>query len=277
VTGGARVTAIVAARNEERRIAECLRSLLAQTHRPLEIVVVDDGSDDATAGVAEAVDPSVRVVRRRHGGKARAVWAGAEHAGGEILLFLDADMVFEPDYVARLIAPIVAGAEVGTAHGTELVANPGNRWAACWQRHAGRPPDRRFVLSEAQLAAGSTVFRAVRAADFRRVGGFDDVGYHDDQTLCPKLGRRAKWVLEARCRHYNVETLAEVAALGAWGARSVWAEHGRRALVSFAPPLAALHAVRDAVRYRSLAMAIYTGAYEWGLWRGLRRLRRGPA
>lgn len=268
------VTVIVAARNESRRIGECLASLQAQTYSPLEIFVVDDGSSDGTADVA-ARYRGVRVLRRAHAGKARAIGAAADVSSGAILCFLDADMVFEPDYIARLVAPIVSGGEVGTSHGTELVANPGNRWSACWQRRAGLPRDRRMVLTPEAIAEGSVVFRAVRADEFRRVGGFDDVGYMDDQTLSPKLGRRARWVMDARCRHYNVETLPEVAALGRWGAHSILHLHGPKALRTFLPPLIPLRAVRDMVRHRSLAMAVYTLAYEWGVFRGLSaRLRR---
>jgi glycosyltransferase involved in cell wall biosynthesis len=269
---GPLVTAIIAAYNEERRIAECLTSLRAQTYRPLEIIVVDDGSRDRTADVAAGF-AGVRVLRRVHGGKARAVAAAADVANGEIFCFLDGDMVFAPDYVAQLTTPIVTGAEVGTAHGTELVANPSNPWSACWQRRAGLPRDRRLVLTSRELEQGSIVFRAVRADAFRGVGGFDDVGYMDDQTLNPKLGRRARWVVEARCRHYNAETLREVAALGRWGAQGIFQQRGRTALRRFAPPLILLHALRDAIRFRSATMAVYTVAYEWGLWRGL--LARG--
>jgi glycosyltransferase involved in cell wall biosynthesis len=264
----ARVTVIIAARNEARRISECLTSLLAQTYAPLEIIVVDDGSSDTTADIA-ARFAGVRVLRRAHSGKARAIAAAADVAGGDILCFLDGDMVFAPDYIATLVAPIVSGAEVGTSHGTELVANPDNRWSRCWQQRAGLPPDVRVRLTPRQVEAGSIVFRAVRADAFRRVGGFDDVGYMDDQTLSPKLERRARWVVEARCRHYNVESLGEVVALGRWGAHSILHRHGAKAVRSFLPPLIPLHAVRDAVRHGNPAMFVYTAAYEWGVFVGL--------
>ncbi len=265
---GATVTIIVPVRNERRRIGECLASLLDQTYEPLEVIVVDDGSSDGTADVADTF-PHVRVLRRAHAGKAAAVAAAADVATGDILFFLDGDMVFPPDYVTLMAAPIAAGEATGTAHAEEEVANPDNRWSRCWQRRAGLPPERRLALTPKQLGEGSVVYRAVRADAFRRVGGFDDVGYHDDQTLAPKLGRRAQWVAAARCRHYNVESLGEVAALGRWGAHDVWERHGRRALLSYAPPVAWARALAEAVRRRSVAMGIYDAAYAWGMWRGL--------
>ena len=261
-------TVIVAAWNEERHIGECLRSLLAQTWTPLEIIVVDDGSTDRTADVARTF-PGVRVLSQPHRGKARAVDHGATVAGGEVLLFLDADLLFEPDYVRLLVAPIAAGECLGTAHAAERVANPDNVWAACFQLNAGLPPDRRLVLDPATLAAGSVVFRAVRAADFRRVGGFDDVGYLDDQTLAPKLGVRARWVSEAGCAHYNAETLREVFATGVWAAQSIARLHGRKALLRYQPLASVPRAVWAAVRRRRPALALYNTVYALGVCRGL--------
>lgn len=271
-TGGTPVTAIVAAYNEERHLGECLASLRAQTYALLEILVVDDGSTDGTAAVAAGV-PGVRLLRRPHSGKARSVNVAAEAATGEIILFLDGDLVFAPDYVERLVAPIVSGEALGTCHGTELVANPGNRWAACWQARAGLPPDRRQVLTPKQIADGSVVYRAVGRGDFLRVGGFDDIGFLDDQTLYPKLGKFARCVPEAVCRHYNPERLSEVFAAGVWGARSILHLHGRGALVTYFPLFGLFHAVREGVRTWSATRFLYDLVYEMGIFRGL--LRRG--
>lgn len=268
------VTAIVAAYNEERHLGECLASLRAQTYAPLEILVVDDGSSDGTAALAESV-PGVRLLRRPHTGKARTVNAAAEAARGEVLLFLDGDLVFAPDYVALLAAPILAGAALGTTHGTELVANPGNRWAACWQARAGLPPDRRQVITAQQLAEGSIVFRAVRRSDFLRVGGFDDIGFLDDQTLSPKLGARAVIVPDAVCRHYNAERLGEVFQAGVWGAQSILHLHGRGALVTYFPLFGLFHAVREGVRTWSVTRFTYDLVHGLGIFRGLLRRRGG--
>jgi glycosyltransferase involved in cell wall biosynthesis len=262
------VTAIVAARNEERHIGECLESLLAQTYRPLEIVVVDDGSTDRTAAIVRSF-PSVRLISRPHRGKARAVNDAAQTAAGEVLLFLDGDLVFAPDYVERLVAPILRGECLGTAHATERVANPRNVWAACYQAIAGLPPDRRLAIGERELAEGSIVFRAIRKADFLRVRGFDDVGYLDDQTLFPKLGVRARWVSDAACSHYNAETLREVFAAGIWGAHSIAVMHGLGAVGHYEPLLSLPRAVIAAARHRRATLAVYLAVHDAGVCAGL--------
>jgi len=270
---GVLATVIVAARNEERHIAECLRSLGAQSWRPLEVIVVDDGSTDRTAEIVRSF-PDVRLISQPHRGKALAVNGAAESARGEVLLFADGDLVLAPDWVARLVEPIVAGACVGTAHATERVANPHNRWAACFQLSAGLPIEQRLQLDARALAEGSVVFRAIRAADFRRVGGFDDIGYLDDQTLFPKLGVRARWVPEAACAHYNPETLREVFGSGVWGAQSVLYLHGRKALLHYQPFSTLARAAGAAIRRRHAPLFVYRTVYETGVCWGLLTSRR---
>ena len=271
MTRDALVTALVAVHNEERHIGECLRSLLGQTYRPLEIIVVDDGSTDRTADVVRGFE-SVRLLSQAHSGRARSINGGVSAAGGEVVLFVDGDLVLQPDYVERLAGPILAGECLGTAHATEYVGNPENVWAACLQAKAGLPPDRRLMLSPAQLAEGSTVYRAIRTSEFRRVGGFDDTGYLDDQTLFPKLGVRARWVSEAACAHYNPDTLGEVWSAGVWGAQSIVRLHGFKALLHYLPLVSIPRALIGAARARRLALAVYETAYEGGVWWGLTRM-----
>jgi len=268
MSGNALVSAIVAVHNEERHIGECLRSLLAQTYRPLEIIVVDDGSTDRTADVVRRFE-TVRLIPQAQGGRARAINHGVEAAGGEVVVFLDGDLLFGPDYVERLARPILAGEVAGTAHGTEHVANPENVWAACLQAKAGLPADRRLMLTPAQLAEGSIVFRAIRTSEFRRVGGFDDFGYLDDQTLFPKLGTRARWVTEATCSHYNPERLREVWAAGVWGAQSIARLHGLKALWRYQPLLSLPRALAEARSKRRISLVVYDCVYDAGVSWGL--------
>ncbi len=262
------VSVLIAAYNEQRRIAECLQSLLAQTYKPLELIIVDDGSTDQTASVVEGV-PGVRLLRQTHQGKARAVNRGALEARGKILLFLDADMTFAPEYVERMVAPILDGRATGTSHLDEFVANPDNTWARCRQVETGLPPDRRLNVLAEERERGSKVYRAVGRDDFLSAGGFDDVGYFDDQTLWPKLGTLALWVEGAICYHYNPETLAEVFRSGTWGGRSSAACGGWPLLVRYVPVLSILRAARCTLRSRRWSMFPYRLAADTGFFWGL--------
>jgi glycosyltransferase involved in cell wall biosynthesis len=264
------VTVIVAARNEERHIGQCLESLRAQTWPRLELIVVDDGSRDRTAEVAGRF-AGVRVIRQPPSGKATAINAAARVAAGEILMFLDGDMYFERRYVQVLAAPIASGSCLGTCHGTEHVANPANPWSRCLQARFGLPTGERLALTPQQLALGSIVFRAVRKADYLRVGGFDEIGFMDDQTLFPKLNVRARLLDDAICWHYNLETLGEAFASGRWAARSILHLHGRKALLRYLPLLSLARAVREAFAQRMPAMVAFVSVYELGVFVGLLR------
>lgn len=95
--GGARVSAIIAARNEEEELPGCLDGLLAQTYPNLEVLVVDGGSTDRTREVARARAPRVRLIEEPplpEGwvGKNWACDVGYRASSGEWLLFLDADV-----------------------------------------------------------------------------------------------------------------------------------------------------------------------------------------
>jgi glycosyltransferase involved in cell wall biosynthesis len=274
VTAGAPlVTIIVPVYNEEAHLEACLRSLEAQTYEPLEIVVVDDGSRDRSVAVAQRC--GVRVLQQHHAGKARAIALGAAAARGDIFAFLDGDLRFEPDFVERLVAPIVAGECLGTSHGDEFVANPENVWSRCLQMASGLPLEKRLDLSPAQRAQGTVVYRAVRAEAFRRVGGFDDVGYLDDQTLAAKLGQQARIVDGAVCHHYNPATLGEVFATGSWQGKSVWHRRRWRGLRDYFPLRGLLRGVVAAVRHRFPALAVYVPVVESGIFWGVAKRALG--
>jgi glycosyltransferase involved in cell wall biosynthesis len=103
------VSAIVAVRDGERYITEALDSILEQSAPPGEVVVVDDGSTDATQMVLEAYAGRLRVVQQEPGGVATALNAGIAASTGALLAFLDADDVWTTTSLecrlTRLAAP----------------------------------------------------------------------------------------------------------------------------------------------------------------------------
>jgi glycosyltransferase involved in cell wall biosynthesis len=108
-----RLSVLVAAYNEEQTIEVILRRLLALPVNLHEVIVVDDGSSDATASTAEALillDSRVRVFRQpRNLGKTAAIRRALEEVTGEIVIVQDADLEYDPAEIPEVIAPIVAG------------------------------------------------------------------------------------------------------------------------------------------------------------------------
>jgi glycosyltransferase involved in cell wall biosynthesis len=97
------ISVVIPAYNREVYIGEAVESVLAQEHRPIEIIVVDDGSDDATGDVVGRYD-DVLCIRREQGGAAAARNTGVEHAQGDLLAFLDSDDRWLPDKLERQLA-----------------------------------------------------------------------------------------------------------------------------------------------------------------------------
>jgi glycosyltransferase involved in cell wall biosynthesis len=98
------VSCIVPAFNGERYLGEALESILGQTYRPLEVLVADDGSTDATAAVMARYGEPVRYLCQPTAGPAAARNLGLRAARGEFVAFLDQDDLWHPEKLARQMA-----------------------------------------------------------------------------------------------------------------------------------------------------------------------------
>jgi len=146
------VSLVVPAYDVADFLPACLDSILAQTFEDLEVVVVDDGSPDASGDIAEAYaarDPRVRVLHIANRGLGGARNEGMRHVRGELLGFADSDDLLPPDAIARMVEAqradgadfVVGGVErlQGDGDDVELVGLP-------WMRRLHR--ERRTVAIE---------------------------------------------------------------------------------------------------------------------------------
>lgn len=107
------VSIVIPAYNRAHLIGETLRSALEQSYRPIEIIVVDDGSSDDTRGVAEGFGAPVRCVRQANGGVAAARNRGFAEARGEFVALLDSDDIWLPWKLEAQVQILRAFPEVG--------------------------------------------------------------------------------------------------------------------------------------------------------------------
>jgi glycosyltransferase involved in cell wall biosynthesis len=107
----ATVSVIIPVYNGERFLAEALQSVIEQTYTPSEIIVVDDGSTDGTAAVAQAFP--VRYLYQANQGPSAARNAGVQRSSGEIIAFLDADDIWMPEKLAKQLAVLDDDERVG--------------------------------------------------------------------------------------------------------------------------------------------------------------------
>lgn len=110
------ISVVIPAFNAEKYLAEAVESVLAQGHPELEVVVVDDGSTDLTATLADRL-LAVRLVRRPHRGQAAARNAGVAQCHGELLAFLDADDLWTEGKLRCQLAALTEHPEADLALG----------------------------------------------------------------------------------------------------------------------------------------------------------------
>jgi len=128
------LSVVVPVFNERRTVAEIIRRM-RRVELPvfLEIVVVDDGSDDGTGKILEALeDSTVHVVRHSSNqGKGSAVRTGIAHARGDLVLVQDADLEYDPEDWPRLLRPILSG-RAKVVYGTRFHGERANMHLSQW-------------------------------------------------------------------------------------------------------------------------------------------------
>jgi glycosyltransferase involved in cell wall biosynthesis len=167
------VSVAVPAYNNEKTIVECVQSLVKQEYRPVEILVVDDGSTDGTAQrVVELIREfrNVRLIRIDHSGPSHARNVGVRQSAGGYLLFADGDAVYHPDYLAEGIRVMTEDRKIGA------VCMMGTIWLRK-STFVSRGIALEFEIKQRFLRSGK--WRPYFAFFYRReavekVGGFDE-------------------------------------------------------------------------------------------------------
>jgi glycosyltransferase involved in cell wall biosynthesis len=136
------VSIITPCYNGARYLRETVQSALAQSRPPFEIVVVDDGSTDESASIAEGFGEPVRVIRQANHGESHARNRGLDVARGSHVLFLDADDLLAPEALARL-----AGALDGRPGAVALMG-------CAWFSSSPDRPDRTAVFQHERFYPG---------------------------------------------------------------------------------------------------------------------------
>lgn len=116
---GIGVGVVIAAYEAAAWLGQALDSVLAQTVPPVDVVVVDDGSTDATAAVAGGYGPPVRCVRQANAGIGAARNRGIEAVAGDAVLMLDADDLLTPWSIAARVAVLQSRPEIELVFGHE--------------------------------------------------------------------------------------------------------------------------------------------------------------
>jgi glycosyltransferase involved in cell wall biosynthesis len=216
-----RVSVLMAAYNAERYVAQALRSALEQTHRELEVIVVDDGSRDRTAEIVRSFrDPRVTLLRQANAGPGAACNRAAARAGGEYLARLDADDLWEPTKLTEQVALLDARPEVGACftflRTIDADGRPGPQPMEDWFNRVYA--SRSDLLTELLAVRSRLVHPSamIRRAVFEAVGGYDAHFISvDDLNLWLRIAERWELaVIPQPLIRYRVHPASMTASIG---------------------------------------------------------------
>lgn len=227
------VSVIVPARNAATTLPRCLDSLVAQATDDAELIVVDDDSSDDTAAIVSRYP--VRLIELpRHVGASAARNRGAEASRGEVLLFIDADVVLAPGGMCRVVATM-ARSEVGALIGS-YDADPDDLSTVSQFKNLAH----HYFHQRSHLNATTfwSACGAVRRGCFFAAGGFDEKRFKlpsiEDVELGYRLVDRGVWIVldpELQVKHLKKWNLGSLVATDVvrraipWTLQ--WMEHGR--------------------------------------------------
>jgi peptidoglycan-N-acetylglucosamine deacetylase len=196
---GAKVTVLIPCFNEEKVIVSSVARILESEWPKLQVIVLDDGSKDETAAVVAAAyadDPRVTLMSFENGGKARALNQGLVCAEGDIVVALDADTLFPPKTIARLVRWF-GDPKVGAVAGNAVVGNRINlitRWQAL-EYVTAQNLERRALAALGAVTVVPGAVGAWRKVALEELGGYPDDTLAEDQDLTIAV-QRAGWRVE---------------------------------------------------------------------------------
>ena len=186
-----RISAVVCTYNGERTIRDCLEGLLNLEYPNFEVIVVDDGSTDATAAIAR--EYGFRLLTTQKLGLSNARNIGMEAATGEIVAYLDDDARPDPHWLTYLAATFLSTEHAGVG-GPNIAPSGDGPTADCVDKAPGNPVHVLLSDTEAEHIPGCNM--AFRKECLQAIGGFDSqfrvAG--DDVDICWRL-RQHGWTL----------------------------------------------------------------------------------
>lgn len=238
------VSTIIPVYNRAAMLREAVASVVAQTYRPIEIIVVDDGSTDETAGVADDLQNDfTRVIHQPNGGVGAAREAGRRMARGEFIQHLDSDDLLLPEKFERQVAGFRAHPECGASYGwTRLRWRDGTSAPQPWKR-SGEVLDTMFPAM-LQSRWWDTPTPLYRRSLLDRVGAWLPLRIEEDweydarvAALGVKLHHVADWVCEVRIHDAHLSGHGDALHDRAVAHESIYASARRAGIPADAPEM----------------------------------------
>jgi len=185
------VSVVMAAYNAERFLRPAVESILNQTFRDFELLIIDDGSADGTAAILQEygkADGRIRVMHQENSGPAIARNRGLAAAGGRYVAIMDADDLAFPERLQRQVATFERSPGLGLLGGAMIFIDQAGREVGC-HSHPQGPAEIRAALDRGNCFAHPTVMFLKRAID--DVGGYRPCfRQSEDYDLCLRIAEK---------------------------------------------------------------------------------------
>lgn len=270
MSNGPYVSVVIPLYQTQRYIADALGSVLAQTFTDFEVLVIDDGSTDSGPAIARAIpDPRIRVITQLNRGLAGARNAGIAHSRGQVIAFLDADDLWQPEKLARHVAHLKADPDIGVSFSASRFIDDDGAPIGLIQKPTGTRYEASDIFCRNPVGNGSapvirrTALDAIAFYDprFERICWFDESFRQSEDIECwTRIAATTPWrfgYIDAPLTDYRVNTTGLSAnttkQLETW-------QRFRAKVESYAPGLAKAHGNRaQAYQMRYLARRAVRG------------------
>jgi len=211
-----KVSAVIAAHNEELHLADCIKSLLSKSHKNLEIIIVENGnSRDKTLKIAKKYEKkyknvSALTIPGKQKGPGNAWNCGVKKSKGKYIIICGADLIYGKDYIKNGISILISNRYNALVHREEKCNNLSNLWARAFFK-------KRSSINEKGL---SKVFTIVRKKYVLKNPFDSKFGYADDQTVYRKKGTTFPAV-DLEVYHTNPASFKDTWDHSIWVGRSI--------------------------------------------------------
>lgn len=179
--GAPDVTVVMAVKNGARFLERSIRSILCQTLRNFELIVVDDGSDDRTAEILDRFgDARMRIVTQPNRGLAGALNRGVSLSRATLVARMDADDLAGPERLEKQLDFLAWNPEVGVVGSATTMINENDDVLRDWVPAVSDGDIRKALIRSNQFAHASVMFRK---PIFDAVGGYSDMPFAQDYDL----------------------------------------------------------------------------------------------
>lgn len=166
------VSVVIPTYNNGELAVDAVESALMQTWRPIEVIVVDDGSSDDTAERMGAFGDRIKFLKRDHVGAAAARNAGIRAGSGSVIAFLDSDDIWKQDKLEKSVPPLLKDKKIGVVYTDFEVIDLKtgiHQYTPCYRKSGDL---RRQIFMECRGVSTSTI--VTRRNCLRNVGLFDE-------------------------------------------------------------------------------------------------------